>query len=290
MLPFTPSNPDALLDELADPTLSLHAVAARHRITLDALVLWISTPDVAAKLDSLRNACAARARFVATSFLPTCALHLNTLMETHMADARASAGQTPDHPANQPADLPVAHHTNQAQPLSRARSLESARRAISMLFRIARWQDPRHRLQPADERTRPLAPLPSVSEISAGRGQASTTEATPSLDPADTRWPAPSPSAPPTPTTTTAAKSDQTTASDAAGESSRHAPTSPALNHPSGWRPAPPVDRSFSTTTCWSAHPPPRPTTARALRSHAGTPLNAASTHDARAGPRWRTA
>ncbi|MBX3384960.1 MAG: hypothetical protein KF768_00150 [Phycisphaeraceae bacterium] len=158
MIPF-PSNPEALLADLTDPHLSLHAVAAKHNTTLPALILWMSAAANAARLDSYREACAAHARLVATSMLPNCVTGLDAIARAHLADATATAdpqvGNANPTASDQPAVTPTLG-------LLRYRRLEAARRALSTILRVARWQDPR----PTAAITRADATLPVASTSS----------------------------------------------------------------------------------------------------------------------------
>lgn len=163
-MPFPPANADLLLTDLADPHLSLHAVAAKHDTNLAALVLWMNAPEVAERLNQLRDACTARARLAATTLLSNCASTLMAIADAQMADAEALRSEqtqsgprvhsadpdadpgaiAPSTPA-EPPSLPTPREHALRVALLRTRAHESARRALSMVLRIARWHEPRPR-------------------------------------------------------------------------------------------------------------------------------------------------
>lgn len=313
-MPFPPANPDPLLTDLADPHLSLHAVAAKHDTNLAALVLWMNAPEVAERLNQLRDACTARARLAATTFLPTCAHHLNAIVEAHMAEARAPASAPTNGPTSGTATT-AANSADQPEPLaltlSRFRRLESARRAIASLIRIARWNDPRARSESSSR-------IGAPTHAAASRPHAPTDEPAPSdrfqtlVAALGQSWRAAiaereqhaqreheSPSASVQPAFESGAGLAPVGSAVERGAASVDVPPVKSTNPPNAPRPRP---QTQSQSQLAQTLPPPplfRPSNARAkaLLAHAGAPLNTArtdnaarATHDARAGPRWRSA
>lgn len=163
---FQPSDPDAILAAMADPTRSLDEIAAANRTTLHALALWISRPDVAARLDDLDALSARRTRSAASSTLPAVAATLHAIVRDFLT---------------RPAE---------ADPALRLRGMESARRAAAVLVRLARFAP-----GPAPHATRAPA---SPGRASEGRvpGRAATVAAP---TPMQGSIPPPTPAAAPSP-------------------------------------------------------------------------------------------
>lgn len=158
---FHPSDPNILLAALADPTRALADIAATHNTTLHALALWLTRPDIAARLDDLDALSARRTRSTATSALAAAAATLHAILQDFLT---------------RPAE---------ADPALRLRAMESARRAACALVRLARFspgpaQRPDRPAQRADRPAPHGTPAPA-SPARAGEhrvpGRAATTAA-----------------------------------------------------------------------------------------------------------------
>jgi len=69
---FSP-NPDdipGILKDLRDPSLSMMQVADRLQTPLDALIVWLTRPDIADLLERYECACARRAGLIVADLLP----------------------------------------------------------------------------------------------------------------------------------------------------------------------------------------------------------------------------
>ncbi|MBX3385789.1 MAG: hypothetical protein KF768_04395 [Phycisphaeraceae bacterium] len=178
MPPFPPANPDLLLTDLADPSRSLSAIAAEHGTNVAALLLWMTSPPIADRLNQLRDACVERARLAAVTLLPNCVASLHKIVDTAMADADAIPRELPTgSDADAPSSNAPTSFNDPRDPALRASALrgrlhDSARRAVALLLRIARWQEPRQRLQPATAQRASFTP--SQRAVAWGGRQAAT--------------------------------------------------------------------------------------------------------------------
>ena len=66
-----PSEIDDVLAVLADPSRSLAEIASAFRTTVQALKEWLSTPGIAAQLQSVEDFCMQRTRLLIALALPT---------------------------------------------------------------------------------------------------------------------------------------------------------------------------------------------------------------------------
>lgn len=148
--PFDPSpeTTAALLADLADPALSMRALATLYRTTLDALCAFLARPDIAARVDQVESAYARHARFVAAAHLPAAARYLTRLLDEQVQIVTHAPVRPDNHKALE----------------TRRRTLETARRAAALLMRIATFTPgpAKHQRQrhAADE---PASPSPSSS-------------------------------------------------------------------------------------------------------------------------------
>ncbi|MFA6046351.1 MAG: hypothetical protein WC718_15310 [Phycisphaerales bacterium] len=118
--PFTPSPALAaqVIDALGSPDNTLRDVAADFSTTLEALTLWMTRPDIAARLDAIQSAVTRRTRLMATNFLPGVVRLLNSIIDHYHED----------------------EHEREPQPLAPEprRHRENARKAAALLIRLAK--------------------------------------------------------------------------------------------------------------------------------------------------------
>jgi hypothetical protein len=158
----TPEAAEPIIRDLTDPSIALTDVAARHNTSLEALILWLETPDTAARIDAIDSAVARRARLVATNYLPNVAQALARILDEQQADADQLKHGRSDH------DL-----SNLKQAEFRRRKCETTRRAASLLFRLANFH-PTHSAPTA-------RPATSGASRPPGRNSASAAPFTPGL-------------------------------------------------------------------------------------------------------------
>lgn len=150
----TPAQTDALIHHLCDPDHSLSSVANLHKTSLEALSLFIARPDIQARLLTLASAAASKARLDAALCLPGAVRTLRIDLSEYLEEATSS----PVNPGS----------TESLEQRRRAR--ETARRGISLLLRIARFDPtkpiraprPAALLRPAT--ARPASTGPSASD------------------------------------------------------------------------------------------------------------------------------
>jgi hypothetical protein len=146
-----PATTDTLLDQFISPQSSLASIAAVHGVTITALTLWMTRPDVADRLDTLASAAASHTRLAATHHLP-CAVGALVGTSCEYTDRHAD-----------PHD--------QGEPMqSFPRRAESARRACALLFRLARYYPGAPRsvvtlraAEPSAQSPQPASPRPRPS-------------------------------------------------------------------------------------------------------------------------------
>lgn len=121
----TPDEADHLLALIANPGgRSLSDIAAEAGVSLPALTLWLSQPEIAARLDAIEALAARRVRLVATEALPLVVQTLTTILKDYVSTsgggdkAAPSAPASPDH----------AHRRD-----------ETARKAAALLARLSRF-------------------------------------------------------------------------------------------------------------------------------------------------------
>jgi probable HAF family extracellular repeat protein len=120
---FNPTNPDKVLDNLADPQLTLGDIAYLNDTTLAALTLWMSNPDIAARLDNFETAIARRTRLLALNYLPLAVETLRSTLAAHN---------------DQELNTPFRPDSIKARDYQR-RSRETARKAAALLLRLAHF-------------------------------------------------------------------------------------------------------------------------------------------------------
>lgn len=141
------SSPSDLLEDYANPALSLLDIANKRDLSLPELAALISRPDIQERLAALESAAAQRVRCAAS-------FHLSAAIQT----LKLVVDQYNDRAARN--DLPT-------DPDRRHRTTESARRACSTLVRLSRFVPMRH--TPGDDRppqphrhSRPPIPEPTT--------------------------------------------------------------------------------------------------------------------------------
>lgn len=125
---FTPADEqqaDEVLACLADPDCSLSAIARRCNTTVPALTAWMTRPEIAARLDALESALARRLRLQVADTLPAVAHALTQILRDALNELT--------HPASDSTSTP-------RTPEQRHRTRESARKAASLLVRLATFR------------------------------------------------------------------------------------------------------------------------------------------------------
>lgn len=117
-----PEATDRVLHDLSQPNLSLLEVAEAHETSVQALTLFMARPDIAERLDTIDSAVSRRARHIAANHLGFGARTLATILEEYTDEAL---------------NTPVAPNTAAREQRRHAR--ETARKAVSLLLRIAHY-------------------------------------------------------------------------------------------------------------------------------------------------------
>jgi hypothetical protein len=120
---FNPDNPDKVFHDLTDPSLTLRDVAEIHNTTLESLTLWMSHPDITARLDNFQSAIARRVRLLALNYLPAAVSALHATLIAHN---------------DQELNVPLKPDCIKTREFQR-RSRETARKAASLLLRLTRF-------------------------------------------------------------------------------------------------------------------------------------------------------
>ena len=118
LTPFNPSpeTTDALIDDLGSPDLTLRDVAGTYKTTLEALTLWMTRADIATRINNIESAVARRTRLIATNFLPSTVQLLNQILNNQHEEEREPSTSA-----------------------ERRRTRDSARKAATLLYRLARF-------------------------------------------------------------------------------------------------------------------------------------------------------
>jgi hypothetical protein len=87
-----PDDAQALVAALADPHASLIEVANDFEISLESLSVWMQSPEIQARLETIGSAAATRAVFVAKSFLPAAARSAGRILALHQIARRHNPG------------------------------------------------------------------------------------------------------------------------------------------------------------------------------------------------------
>jgi hypothetical protein len=139
MLHFQPSTPELAtraLDACTDPALTLRDIAQQNNTTMEALSLWLTTPEVIDRLNDLHSITATRTRFLAAAHLPRSIDALSEVLIHAKSALRAAHSPTPSS-ASSTSDIP---HPPSA--IIQARLLETTRRAATTLVTLARSSQP----------------------------------------------------------------------------------------------------------------------------------------------------
>ncbi len=215
--------PSSLLELLLSPDHSLTDIAAHFNTTTESIILWMSRPDIAARLDTSNSALAFRARLAATSCLPSVIAALDNIL-TDFTRKPAATAPTPDS-RKQPSLTPE---------LLRLRQNETARKAGTLLVRLCHFRPlPANATTPQRAATSP--PSPAVRDRGKGDEAAQPTIAT----------------AIPDPTTPIAPHFATSSLCHSATSSSPAAPTAAHV-------PAPSLPHSATSSLCHSATSNPR--------------------------------
>ncbi|MCW5767419.1 MAG: hypothetical protein KIT19_01945 [Phycisphaeraceae bacterium] len=135
-------NPDgalvaSLLDALSRPGASLPSVAAQHRISIAALALWLDSPQAREALLAIERGVHAHIRLAAALELPAAITALSNII-SDFTDARNTLG-LPTHAPSTSSPSPSPHSPFPSSlPLSYHRHATAGRKAIWLLYRLAR--------------------------------------------------------------------------------------------------------------------------------------------------------
>ena len=110
-----------LINDLADPNMTLGDVAYLHDLSLENLTLWIVRPDITERLKALTDSIYLRVRLAAITHLATTVNALNTMIGAYIDEERHA-------PVN-PSSIQDREQ--------RRRARETARKAVALLSRLA---------------------------------------------------------------------------------------------------------------------------------------------------------
>ena len=113
----------AIFDDLNRPDTTLREIAESRGATIDALTLWMARPDIAARLSALESGIARRTRMVAANYLTFA--------------VKAVAGIIREY--NDEENNTLLNPNSRADREQRRRARETARRAASLLLRLAKF-------------------------------------------------------------------------------------------------------------------------------------------------------
>ncbi len=133
-----------LINDLADPNMTLGDVAYLHDLSLENLTLWIVRPDITERLKALTDSIYLRVRLAAITHLATTVNALNTMIGAYIDEERHA-------PVN-PSSIQDREQ--------RRRARETARKAIALLSRLAHLPAERRETNP---RRVPLVAAPHPS-------------------------------------------------------------------------------------------------------------------------------
>jgi hypothetical protein len=110
-----------LINDLADPNMTLGDIAYLHDLSLENLTLWIVRPDITERLKALTDSIYLRVRLAAINHLATTVNALNTMIGAYVDEERRA-------PVN-----PTSIQDRE----QRRRARETARKAVALLARLA---------------------------------------------------------------------------------------------------------------------------------------------------------
>jgi hypothetical protein len=116
---------DAVFADLCNPNVSLLELAESYKTTVEALIAWMSKPDIQQRLTDFQSASAFRTRLVATANLPKAVEALAQIIDAYIFEETKEL---------------VSPSTLAKE--QRRRSRETARKASALLIRLARFQSP----------------------------------------------------------------------------------------------------------------------------------------------------
>lgn len=92
LLPFEPSGEkaDALIQWLGSPDVTLRDVAEMHEVSVEALALWMTRPEVVGRLRRIESAATRRTRLIAANYLPAVANMLHAMIINHESREHSS--------------------------------------------------------------------------------------------------------------------------------------------------------------------------------------------------------
>src|SRR5690349_17441361 len=132
-----------ILSDLGRPDYTFRDIAEMHGTNADALTIWLTRPDIEARLAAIESAIARRTRLIATNYLPSAVKTVTRILDEYN-----------DEESHRPIDPRIPQHGE-----LRRRSRETARRAASLLLRLAKFhQSPprKRRVNEPDAQAREL--------------------------------------------------------------------------------------------------------------------------------------
>ncbi len=154
----TPEVAAQVLHDIHDPGFTLFEIARTHGTTTVALDLWLLSPEISSQLDSSENACARRARLLSTDYLSAAVKSVHRILVAYNEDESHNL-----------------YHPNSIQGHEQCRrNRETARRAVALLLRLARF----HPNLPRPDRPESSAP-PSPSSSSSSSNSSPPPSPTP---------------------------------------------------------------------------------------------------------------
>ena len=137
--PPTPEDTARVLDACTDPALTLRDIAQQHNTTVEALSLWLSSPEVAERFDALHSINAVRTRFLAAAQLPRAIDALSHVISHAKLALSTPAPITSTASSTLPPSSPTPDIRPPTPAIIQARLLETTRRAATTIIALTRW-------------------------------------------------------------------------------------------------------------------------------------------------------
>lgn len=119
---FTREQAESILELFEDPCASLRDIARDCNVSPESLAAWLASPDADARLRVTESLCARRVRLIASTMLPRVADACDAILQEYTHESRHT---------------PVAPNLLARE--QRRRAQETARKAASLLARLARF-------------------------------------------------------------------------------------------------------------------------------------------------------
>ena len=102
VIPFSPDPAAAaqVIDDLANPDLSLRDIAQEHGASLESLTLWLARPEIDERIANLESAMARRTRLISHNCFPAVITTLKAILDEYndvmgMKTCCSNRGNTP---------------------------------------------------------------------------------------------------------------------------------------------------------------------------------------------------